>query len=544
MGGFLLPLALAQVRLRGLVDSRWCRHLLQLASRSPAVLQRLSPNLRSIDLTPGDTVALEAVTPYLARLQSLSVMDKIPHELMSVLPTGLTRLSVDYVDLTGTSPWAFAESLLRLTALEELEMRSSALTSADMSSRLPRLRRIACTGVDTADGLCALAPCLESLELSDQAEDLTLVLPEALTALKLRTAYFKLSPLRSFGSLTGLRDLDLTAVELDMSELPALLATLTALTRLGINDEEVPITAAKVPILVDALEAAPEGMGLQLSWLETEGGLPALESLFRRMIQFEFIITSDPDAIPWAALSRLTRLVLDVGDSGIVSTSWAKALSQLPSLVDLELGLRGGVPPEIDRVAPFCTKLCVGGIPATANVEGLGMLTRLEVCLCSDVSVQLLANLPVTLRRLNCRPIACPTLPLRRALERLSGLTDLRISLVDCTAEPLDLTLLRQLAILELYGGHCPQIQLGPLPCIECLRLDLCTGLDNGFLRQLGGLSRLQRLYLGCSTGPEPLTDDILAPLFFLPLLEKLELPDELGHAQRLGSVRRTAAAT
>ena len=87
---------------------------------------------------------------------------------------------------------------------------------------------------------------------------------------------------------------------------------------------------------------------------------------------------------------------------------------------------------------------------------------------------------------------------------------------------------------LTLEAVPCTAVRLVPVPCLRRLRLLKCTGLNDGFLQQLGGLASLRKLHLLI----ENIGNASLAPLSRLSLLETLKLPRDTKPAS-LQDIRR-----
>ena len=233
--------------------------------------------------------------------------------------------------------------------------------------------------------------------------------------------------------------------------------------------------------------------------------------------------------------------MLDV--DGSEDASWVQPLSQLPSLRDLEVTLRGQVPEGFDALTK-CTRLELSGIGRVAHRSCLRRLTRLRNCIIWDSPIECLAALPDCLTDLYVLNLhKSPDLPLGEALQHLTALEDLIIRYIPSEPEGAgedrvcDLSPLKRLTRLSLVSVPCPLVQVGSLPCLRSLHVFACPGLDHSFLRQLENAPSLRELRLNSSVGPEPLTDASLVPLLSLSLLEVLELRD-LGHVTS-GGIRR-----
>ena len=312
IAGFPLPLVLAQVRVTGSVDPHWLRPLLHLASKWPAVLDRLTPHLRSIELLEDQsTKELEVMAPKMTCLESLTAQSRIPLSLFPALPISLTELRAPLFTNTSSSSRVgpsevLYPSLLRLTALEELEI--SGLSGAcPLDASLPRLRRIRCRGRPPR-GLAAFAPNLEVLETELVSEDLEL-LPSGLTELRIVENNSSRSRLRIAPSqfpCTRLRSLGLPR-SIDLTELPRLVAALSGLTRLELDDYIMINTG--LPQLLEALNNGREDLVLCLNGLGLHYSSPLVKRLFRHpVVEINGLETRMPSSVPWAALTRLTRL--------------------------------------------------------------------------------------------------------------------------------------------------------------------------------------------------------------------------------------------
>ena len=542
IAGFPLPLALAQVRLRGSVDPNWLRPLLHAASKCPVVLDRLTPHLRSIKLlATQSTNPLIPVAPYLTRLERLSIDQKVSTAALSALPTGLTKLSVWGVDLEEGSLEDLSASLLRLTALEELDLITFLGDEHwTVGGSLPRLRRLECSGRPPRD-LDTFAPNLEALETSPDPQNMKR-LPITLTELRFFGDLNPEDSLLPLTRLTGLKDLgfiDDTGIP-ELLELPELLGALTALTQLKVFSH---VTDGDLPRQVKALERGPEGLGLCLHEVYLDFNSPAVKRLFRHLVEVAYLKTNNPASLPWAALTRLTWLALRMDGSD--DTSWIQPLSQLPNLRELNVTLESQVPEGFGALTQ-CTDLCLRHLPLdTVNLSCLQRLTRLRNCIISDSPVECLAALPdclTTLHVLNMHK--SPDLPLGEAIQHLTALEDLTIMYApggpkDAGEDRVcDLSPLKRLTRLSLVIMPCPLVLLGSLPCLRSLHVFAYPRLDHSFLRQLENAPSLRELCLDCDVVPEPLTDASLVPLLSLSLLEVLELPKDLGHVTP-GAIRR-----
>ena len=524
IAGFPLPLVLAQVRVTGWVDPHWARPLLHAASKCPAVLDHLSRHLRSVELSQGRTEALKAELSLLPRLEKLSLHAKAQPSLLAALPTSLTKLSLELLDLEEWSPETLSGSLMHLMRLEDLCLGSPSLKEGcAVGATLPRLRRLECWLWFPQD-LAILAPRLETLASWIGADSLVR-LPTTLTQLKfsrLQDFEGSLSPLTR---LTGLQDLTLPG-DLDFAEqLPGLLESLTALTRLDIGDD---VTGGNLLPLLAALDRSSESLGITLHYLRIDAGTVGLEPLFKRLLVAWLLLVEDPSSLPWAALTRLTRLGLHV--DGRKDASWIQPLSRLPGLKELELRIGKQMLSGLGALTQ-CTTLRLWGIQSIAHLSCLQQLTRLQECDLADSPVECLAALPDSMRRLHVSGMTeSADLPLGEALQHLTALEHLAIEWSEGTKDRVcDLSPLRRLTSLLIEDAPCALVRLGSLPCIRVLALHRRAGLDGRMLEQVGSLPSLRELRLDCIVGPEPLTDACLAPLVRLSLLEVLELPRDLG---------------
>ena len=538
IAGFPLPLALAQVRLTGSVDPHWARPLMHAASKCPAVLDRLTPHLRSVELLEAQsTNPLIAISPFLTRLERLSIEQKVSTATLSALPTSLTKLSVWEVNLKGALLGDLSASLLRLTALEELGL--GFLLRVDrwtVGGSLPRLRRLEYSGSwgMLPRDLGTFAPNLEALEAWVDPQHIER-LPITLTELRFVGDWNPEDSLLPLTRLTGLKDLDLSSHMEIPEELPELLEAMTALTQLKVRSQ---VTNDNLPRLVEALERGPEGLVLCLDNIYLHASSSAVERLFRHLVEVESLTTHNPASLPWAALTRLTRLELVV--DGSKDASWVQPLSRLPSLRDLEVRLTGQVPEGFGALTE-CTRLELSGIESTANLSCLQRMTRLRKCLFRDSLVECLAALPDCLTKVHVVNMhKSPDLPLGAALRHLTALEDLFITCMWPAGEDraCDLSPLKRLTRLCLISAPCPLVLLGSLPCLRGLCVRTCPRLDHSFLRQLENAPSLRELCLDCDVVPEPLTDASLVPLLSLSLLEVLELPKDLGHVTP-GAIRQ-----
>ena len=512
IAGFPLPLALAQVRVTGSMDPHWARPLLHLAARSPAVLQRLSRHLRSVGLS--SIQDLEAVASHLTALEELNVRGDVPASLLAVLPTGLTKLSV------GSVVSLEAHLLSRLTALEALDPGEG--TPAVLQTLLPRLRRLKCHR-HIPLGLDRMAPNLEELQACvKQLPEARL--PRSLTSLELRN-YGRTSITAALPAylapLTALRRLSIPCAS---SALPDIVSGLPRLTRLEIQDYT---TDNVVPVLAKALTRGGADLGLCLLQAEFQEPGESIRQVLPRLVEARSYLPRETDSLPWAALTRLSRLVLAM--DGSQDASWVQALSQLPSLRELDVTLESRVPEGFGALTQ-CTRLELENIDSTANLSCLQQLTRLRECRFDvRLPVEYLAALPDCLTKLHVLGMkVSPDLPLGDALQHLTALEDLTLRWAEGEDRVYDLSPLKRLTDLCLEGVHCPLIRLGYLPCLRSLILYRCPGLDRSFFRQLENAPNLRELTLDCLESFETVVEANLAPITRLPLLEKVELPSWL----------------
>ena len=523
IAGFPLPLALAQIRVTGSVDPYWLRPLLHAASKCPAVLDHLSRHLRSLELLETQNPSfLTPIAPFLTRLERLSIDidEKVSTATLAALPTGLTKLSVMGIGLEGGSPEDLSALLLRLTALEELELGNLREQWNPVrwvvGGTLPRLRRLKC-GDTLPEDVGTFAPNLEVLE--KWPRDFSL-LPITLT--KLSFGWDGREDLKDL-SLTRLKDLkDLglpSGIDLT-KQLPELLAALTALTRLHLQKH---IDGLQVPHLLEALKKGPEGLGLSLSAsLDADARTPGLERLFRHLVEGKIHIR-ELSLVPWAALTRLTRLDLFV--DGSKGASWIQPLSRLPSLKDLEIELRGKVPRGFGALTQ-CTWLKLRHIKGTANLSCLQHLTRLRECNYWDAEFDMLMAMPDCLAGLTALDFEkSRRRPYTHAVHSLTALESLDMAMAEGMDWTCDLSALKRLTALRLIPTACPLVRLGPLPCLRSLNWSGCRGLDDDFLRQLGEKAPSLRELKISPQDEDVLSDDSLAPLSRMSLLEMLELP-------------------
>ena len=543
IAGFPLPLALAQVRLTGSVDPNWARPLLHVASKCPAVLDRVSTHLRSIEFRDWYIERYPVILPQLSRLESLEHRGGIPLRQLSALPTSLTKLSVYEFDLEDGSLEDLSASLLRLTALEDLDLSEFPEEARQaVSSALPLLRRLKCRVMPPLD-LGTFAPKLEALEAELESEDLE-QLPITLTKLRFGGSWSPKESLLPLTRLTGLKDLALPSGFLRVWELPELLGAVAALTHLWVRSQ---VTNGNLPHLLEALEKRSEGLDLCLSEVYLNTSSSAVERLFRHLVEVKLLETNNPASLPWAALTRLTRLVLEV--DGSKDASWIQPLSQLPSLRELEVRLKSQVPAGFGALTQ-CTKLSLRNcrignglqhwIDGTATLSGLQPLIRLRECELENAPAECLAALPDCLTKLHLwRMKDSPDLPLGKALRHLTVLEDLFLRWPEGEDRACDLSPLKRLTRFYVSGVPCPLVRLGSLPCLRRLYLSTYQGMDDALLRQLGEQAQsLRELRLRCNVGPEPLTDASLVPLLSLSLLEVLELPTDIGGVTP-GGIRR-----
>ena len=534
IAGFSLPLALAQIRLTGSVDPHWLRPLLHVAAKSPAVIRRISPHLRSLELMCGTTKDLEVVLPQLTRLESLSANSDIPEATMAVLPTTLTRLERILLFLASTSADAHAASLLRLTALEDLRLRIfPKQTEWAVGGSLPRLRRLQCSGRLPSD-FPTFAPNLEALEAWCDPKDLDR-LPRTLTRLVPIMDHFWLvasSDLHG-GPLAGLRELSLPD-GFKLSQLPKLLGGLRHLTLLEMRGPQD--KTYKVPELLEGLESGPKDLGVRLGPLSLGMPVRAVKRFIPHLVDPRSLPRDRPDFVPWTAISRITPLSLEV--DGIRDPGW------IPSLTpgDLDISLIDQVPAWFGDVAR-CTRLTLSDVESTANLACLQHLTRLKEVKCDMSPIECIRALPGhQLTRLQVSSSeSSPDLPLDRALQHLSNLEHLEIDWPEDEDRVCDLSPLKRLTSLVLQLAPCPLVRLGTLPCLRSLRLEICSDMGDAFLQQLVGTPSLRSLSLDLCmhVNGALLTDDgLVSSLAPLSLLEGLVLPRMLFHVTPEG-VRR-----
>lgn len=536
LGGFSLPLALAQVRLTGSVDPHWARPLLHLAATCPPVLGRLSQHLRSIKWLSCSSGSLAAVAAHLVRLEELTTWssDAVTH--LAVMPTGLTRLVMVANVVEFATPENLSASLLRLTALEELDLGRVSFDRENpwtMGASLPSLRRLSCR-LRLPEDLNLSVPNLEALESWRAVETLPR-LPVGITELRFRepVPIFDdfllldvfppaLQPITAIVQLRGLRDLTLLEAR-DLSFLPVLTAALTAMTRLEIRGQ---VEDDNLPKLIEALKRGPEDLDLCLHRVELDARSPAMSRWFGHLVEARDMKAYHPALLPWPALTRLTWLGLTV--NGSEDASWVQALSQLPRLRDLRVKLTSAIPPGFGALTQ-CTSLSLWDIQGTANLSCLQRLTRLQDCYFFDSPVELLAAMPDSLTDLQVSKVSVSIdLPIGRALQHLTALEGLGIQWPEGQDRVCDLSPLRRLTSLELRSAPLPLVRLRSNQPLRFLVLEQCKLLDDFFLQQLGELQTLRRLRLCCTMGFKPLTEANLTPLTRLSVLEELELPEDI----------------
>ena len=566
IAGFPLPLAMAQVRATGSVDPNWFHPLFQLAARRPAVLKWLSRRLRSLcvpgpfesmmndplpcDLGPYScrmTSAMEPLLSHLTRLESLDVGGRPPISLVAFLPISLTKLSVSVADgfySTGNSPQILSASLLRLTALEELDLDCLPIEQIQATGgSLPRLRRLKCMGQIPHD-LGRFAPVLEELAARPKPEDLPR-LPTSLT--KLSMCNEEQVPLLPLTRLTALQDLDLYT-GFRIAELPDLLEALTALTRLdmtfdGSSDGELGQPGGiSLVLLSEALERAPEGLNVCIGRKFLGDGTPfsSLHKLSEDLVEAKTMRLRDFSSCPWSSFTRLTRLELDA--KCCEDLSWIQPLSQLPHLTDLDLRLPCGVPSGLCALTQ-CTRLGLCGddhdfdVPSTEHLSCLQLLTRLQECelMCFRPLTDCVAALPDCLTKLEIS-ISSRENGLCGALRHLTALEDLEIW-SERNMSGIELPPLQRLTFLGLGGAGFFRLDPESMLCLRGLRIIMsradCYWLNNRFIRHLADLPSLRELRVHndkygsfCESG---LVGASLVPLTRLSLLEKLVLPMNAG---------------
>ena len=489
IAGFALPLALAQIRLTGSVDPHWLRPLLRVASKCPAVLDHLSRHLRSIEFLDWYNERYPAIMPQLTRLESLEYSGIVSLSHLSALPISLTKLSVKRVDLEGGSLEDFSALLLRLTALEDLDVgRVGFNQDWTLDGMLLQLRRLKLFGLPTDLG--TFAPNLETVEGRLYAQYLER-LPITLTEMRFVGTLILEGSLLPVARLTGLKDLGLPSGALNVSELPEVLRGLKDLRRLKIGDD---LTSDNLPELLDALDNGPKDLDICLHDVILDDSSSAVERLFGQVVEVNYLQADNPASLPWAALTRLTRLVLDV--DGSKDAGWVQPLSQLPNLKDLEVWLRDQ-PPEGFRALTQCTQLLLWNIKSTTNLSCLQHLTRLGECDMENVPVECLGALPDCLTKLHAESTyKSPDLPLGAALQHLTALEDLTIQWSPGEDRVCDLSALSRLTRLALESVPMPLVRLGVLPCLREVWLTEPGALDSGMTEQLGRLPSLRRLII------------------------------------------------
>ena len=546
VAGFPLPLVLAQVRLTGSVDPNWLGPLLHVATRCPTVLGRLARDLREIPIQSTEAIEsflerpiqstevpcikkLRGVAGQLTRLEALRV-DHFNASLLMELPTGLTRLSFGHVIGQRPVDW-LSSPLARLTKLEELELDSLFSKGGayykshwSLGACCPQLRRLRCSQppLDAEEAL----PNLLDLEAHLESKDLPrLRLPKSLTRLFCCESSSALSSLAALSGLVNLRDLGFHC-KINEAELPDLLGALTGLTRLELGGIW---KVQHLNYLVEALERGPKDLGLWLSDLDLQSSYPTLDRLFRHLVEAEMWLTSVQ--VPWATLTRLTRLALRV--DGNQNPSWIQALSQLPSLGDLNLTLTGQIPAGL-KLLTQCTTLKLEKTRSTANLSELRGLTRLREVYTRDSRLDCVAWLPDCLTLLVSsvsdsfiRSYGWWGTSTDRAIQRLTALERLSLSWPEYVDEVVDLSPLKRLTYLWIGDIPCSMARLGPMPCLQYLKFNNCamrvsTSAD-GLLRQIEDMTSLRDLNLYLANA-SPITDAKLAPLSRLSMLKRLEI--------------------
>ena len=513
VSGFPLALVLAQVRVTGSMDQNWLRPLVHLATRCPAMLARLARDLRSIQMPLLEMYhkpqirELKGVVGRLTHLEALCGRG-IDASLLAALPSGMTKLSVCFPEPSPAT--LLSGPLQRLTELEELDFGRFDTLDWSVEVCCPRLRRLRC-GRPPLDLVQAL-PNLLDLETDIKPEDLPrLGLASSLT----RLVCFQclsldiLSP-SSLSGLVGLRDLCI-ASGFNGAELPALLGALTGLTRLelGGNWDDNHLN-----YLVEALARGPKDLGLHVSGLMRNTRSSALPRLFGHLVETKIVVSAN-DQLPWAALTRLTRLDLRV-DSRL-NPSWINPLSQLPRLRDLALKFSGQIPAGL-RALTQCTSLDLYKVRSAAHLSELKGLTRLY---CATLPPIYISALPDSLIYLDISDDYLGPMSMGKALQHLTRLEDLVVNWPKDEDRVLDLTPLRCLTRLDINDAPCSLIRLGPLPCLRVFNFVTCAfDSPNGLLQQLGRLGSLRRLTLRAGTSTSPLTDATIAPLVQLSRLE------------------------
>lgn len=497
IGGFPLPLALTHLRLTGSLDPYWLRPLVDLASRCPPILERLSRELRSATLLPGETRALEAIVSQLTRLEGLTILASTPLTILANAPTRLTEITIRDMDISSKTRASIIPLLTRQPSLRDLELGYDDLEREAVL--LPLVRRLTWLG-EVPEDVADHVPCVESLAVRFRDKKLAR-LPRALTQLRALNRTFFDGSLLPLSRLTGLQDLTMPK-GVKFAELPEVIGALSRLTRLEIVDL---IGERHLAHLAEALRKGNDDLGLHLHWARLDQDSPDLRLLFSRLFALEHFGAQDPSLLPWDAMTRLTRFELFLSDSE--DAKWTRAISRLPALAELSLRIEGQIPEEVCMLTK-CTGLSIRDSGSTDNLTCIQRLRRLGDCEAAIVPVVFLSALPTSVTSLQAlSAIESPTLRLDQAIQHLTALESLVLKRKVEEEGVCDLSPLRRLTSLQLRTVDPRLVHLGQMPCLRILHLSGSRGLDAGYLQMLAGLCSLATLRLDdlidlCRTAP------------------------------------------
>ena len=557
--GFDLPLALTQAAASGRVDAHWAKPMLVAAARSPAVLQRLSDSLVSLDLAGVILPEADRVLPRLTRLTSLTyrepgdldgrLLDAESNRIdLGRLPVSLARLDIEQSVLHWDAP-----GLARLTALTEFRCSNILVSQLPAGCTLPALRAVQGIYGNELGALRAIAPNLADLWVSGLGAahlgDLA-SLGRSLTSLRLtRQHMWDKSAMDSAdglagtiaGSLGGLRRLVIDP-QLVSPSLGRMLAALPQLTWLEVADGQ--LDRSQLELLASALEGAPCRPDVSL-----RAAAPAAlaSRLSDWVVDLDLDLAEDQAELePLGRLTRLTRLSLgganSVAEAAAVSGPLAglehlelrrcgdgdgalDALGSLSSLTRLELN-----DVNLDRLSGDGLRALSGLHHLSAFVWGIGTRGQPEHLL----------SLPTTLTLLHVNGdleawmgpgrTQGPPLSATDAIRHLGGLRDLRLA---CTTTRLPAATIDshpQLTSLVIANAEAPR--LANLPVLRTLQMRNCRGLGSeGIWADIGGLSSLRSLRVLADPYEKAEAGPFLRHLGKLRLLEMISLMD-LGSDQ------------
>lgn len=541
------PLALAKVRLTGSVDPLWARPLLHLASRCPALCQRVIRHVRSLRIPLEPSMDMLSILPLLSRLEQLDSRN-IRFPDVDFEAAGLTSLSL-CVDNKQPIVW-----LPRLTALEELDLYVSPpkplelpgasdqtafqICMPSIDCELPRLRWLSVHGA-RVDSLDLLAPSLKSLDAALERGHLS-SLPTSLTELRLQDPGFMLhghdEDLASLTRLAELRALSLPRSGYAYYTLQNVFSVLQRLTWLRIAD----IRAVPQEVIATLDRARPD-LAVSIGRIEYAGSPQTnLGLLLRHVVEVDSIHPMFSSHVAWHELTRLTRVGLIEHANGL-GRRWFQALRHLTALESVGLKVNKDVSPRVAAMTQCTGLTLLGDRRGKFSTPDLGHFTQLrELCTSGQgLSSDALAALPSSLtllRTVHKSQGTGPVPPLAQAIQHLTALEDLDLQL-DLLAD-WDLSPLQRLTALglSLPRSSGRALRMGPMTRLQSLTLHNCA-LDDALLELAAGFAGLRALrltddYNSISTS---VTAAGLACLGTLKLLDKLELPVNVTRNCRAG---------